>query len=84
MKFAIFLGMLAACATPDRRAQGDYYRTHPMAECREMLRQADIGRGFRSAGNTASGAPQETTQIDPCAIGCRIPVCGYPAANTER
>jgi hypothetical protein len=50
-------------------------------ECREILQEADIRRTFRNAGNVAAGRPEETGPLDPCALGCRIPRCGYPAGK---
>jgi hypothetical protein len=75
---------VVACATPEERARRQaYYQTHPMSECRELLRQADLGRSFRNSSHTINGEPQETGSFNPCALGCRIPVCGYPPAPSE-
>jgi hypothetical protein len=48
-------------------------------ECQDIMNEADVRRGFRNGGNIAAGRPEETGPIDPCAVGCRIPRCGYPA-----
>lgn len=75
---------MAACATPEQRAQRQaYFQSHPMAECREMIRQADINQGWRDVSDTMSGQRQPRQQIDPCSLGCRIPACGYPPAPAE-
>ena len=73
-----------ACLTPQQRQQQQsYFRTHPMEECRKMLGDASVARGFRNSANEFAGRPLENGPIDPCSLGCRIPKCGYPPAPEE-
>jgi hypothetical protein len=75
---------VVACVTPEERGRRQaYYQTHPMAECRYLLAMADAGRVARNVSAIANGTPQETGPFNPCALGCRIPVCGYPPAPSE-
>ena len=73
------IGLVLACATPEeRRAQARYYATHPMAECHELLREAELGKDMRNSQALSAGRQSEGGQINPCSVGCRIPACGYP------
>jgi hypothetical protein len=73
--------LLASCV-PSAERQA-YYRTHPMEECRALIRQAESSRGWRNVSATMNEKPQDNAPINPCSIGCRIPVCGYPPSPNE-
>lgn len=77
--------LLGGCVTSEQQlARDKYYRDHPMEECKRFLADEDLHRSMqRAQASFQHKDPPTEAPIDPCALGCRIPVCGYPPAKTE-
>ena len=85
---AEFLEATGQRSSADRPELAEYYRTHPMAECRELVEAFNRREAFTRKKCSVYAAEHGCTEppptkADPCALGCRIPACGYPPSPQE-